>query len=92
MVPCGSQVQNSANPPMVADINRTIVVFPRCPLGEVVCSNGISCSANRFCRVDSLLEYVGISEDFGFGSGSLEQPRVPVIKLIGNSIIEVKQV
>ena len=51
-----------------------------------MCSDGVSCSTDRFCATGSL------SESTPWNSESLEQPGVPVIKLIGNNIIEVKQV
>ena len=70
---------------MVADVVRRIIVLPRCPLGEVVCSDGLSCSIGRFCGMGS------VAVSALLDSESSEPPGLPVIKLTGDNVIEVKQ-
>ena len=70
----------------MSSVHRKIVILPRCPVGEVACSDGTTCSTDGFCVMDLA------AEDPLALQGPKEPPSPPVIELAGKSIVNVKQV
>ncbi|KAL0020772.1 hypothetical protein WJX77_012245 [Trebouxia sp. C0004] len=64
-----------------ASVNRTLVVEPVCPLGQILCSNKVSCSPSGLCP--------------GTASRALTAVTAPVITLVTStylsSVVQVKQ-
>ena len=69
----------------MASAVRTIVVLPKCSVGEFLCQDEISCSSDRVCLSDD------VSSDSG--NGSEEDPSVQALTLtlIGPATMRVKQ-
>ena len=84
MVLVDRQVKNSNIPPKNANITRTVIIEARCPEGESMCSDGVTCSESGVCS--NLFNMRSFDEP--------EEPKnaPPSLKLIGESFINIKQV
>ena len=79
------QVKNSNIPPKHANVTRTVIIEARCPEGESMCSDGVTCSDSGVCS--NLLNMTNSFDE-------PEEPKngAPSLELIGESFINVKQV
>ena len=69
----------------MASTVRTIVVLPKCSVGEFLCQDEKSCSVDRVCLGDD------VSSDNGGGSEEDPSAQALTLTLVGPSIMRVKQ-